>query len=152
GVVEYTDMPDELIHAKDVDGQLTYRAGSPAIHLFDLTFLRRVTRGESRLPYHIAQKKVPHIDSTGAQVNPAKENALKFEMFVFDALPMADRWLVMESPRAEEFSPVKNADGIDSPATARQAISNLAGRWLEDRGAKVRRDAEGNVSVPLEIS
>jgi UDP-N-acetylglucosamine/UDP-N-acetylgalactosamine diphosphorylase len=152
GVVEYSDMPDELVHAKNADGQLTYRAGSPAIHLFDLNFLRRVTRGESRLPYHVARKKVPHVDSTGAQVNPTKENALKFEMFVFDALPMADRWLVMESPRAEEFSPVKNADGIDSPATARQAISNLAGRWLEERGARVRRDPEGNVSVPLEIS
>jgi UDP-N-acetylglucosamine/UDP-N-acetylgalactosamine diphosphorylase len=85
-------------------------------------------------------------------VNPAKENALKFEMFVFDALPMAERWLVMESPRDEEFSPVKNADGVDCPATAKQAISNLAGRWLEQAGVKVPRDAKGNVAVPLEVS
>jgi UDP-N-acetylglucosamine/UDP-N-acetylgalactosamine diphosphorylase len=85
-------------------------------------------------------------------VNPAKENALKFEMFVFDALPMADRWLVMESPRAEEFSPVKNADGVDSPATARQAMSDLAGRWLEAAGVRVPRDAEGHVVVRLEVS
>jgi UDP-N-acetylglucosamine/UDP-N-acetylgalactosamine diphosphorylase len=73
-------------------------------------------------------------------------------MFVFDALPMADRWLVMESPREDEFSPVKNADGVDSPATAKQAISNQAGRWLEAAGVHVSRDAERNVTVPLEVS
>jgi UDP-N-acetylglucosamine/UDP-N-acetylgalactosamine diphosphorylase len=152
GVVEYSDMPDELVQATDALGRLLYGAGSPAIHLFDVNFLSRVTRGEGRLPYHVARKKVPHIDADGNPVNPTKENALKFEMFVFDALPMADRWLVMESPRAEEFSPVKNAEGVDSPATAKQAISNLAGMWLEGRGAKVPRDGDGNVSVPLEVS
>src|SRR5262245_18073770 len=152
GVVEYSDMSDELIHATDAQGQLLYGAGSPAIHLFDVSFLRRVTQGEGRLHYHVARKKVPHIDANGKAVNPTTENALKFEMFVFDALPMADRWLVMESPRAEEFSPVKNADGVDSPATAKQAMGNLAGMWLEQCGAKVRRDGDGNVSVPLEVS
>jgi UDP-N-acetylglucosamine/UDP-N-acetylgalactosamine diphosphorylase len=73
-------------------------------------------------------------------------------MFVFDALPMADRWLVMESPREDEFSPVKNADGVDSPATARLAMSNQAGRWLEAAGVRVPRNADGNVTVPLEVS
>lgn len=152
GIVEYSDLPDELAHRADGRGDLVYRAGSPAIHMFDLEFLRRVTRGATRLPFHIARKKVPHIDTAGRPVNPAKENALKFEMFVFDALPMADRWLVMESPRAEEFAPVKNADGADSPATARQAVINLAGAWLEKAGAKVPRDQAGNVTVPLEVS
>ena len=152
GIVEYSDLPDELAHMSDKNGQLVYRAGSPAIHLFDLQFLKRVTQGETRLPLHIARKKVPHVDEAGSPVTPATENALKFEMFVFDALPMAERWLVMESPRDEEFAPVKNADGADSPETAKQAIGNLAGKWLETAGATVARDAEGNVTVPLEVS
>ncbi|HEX3152206.1 MAG TPA: UDPGP type 1 family protein [Gemmataceae bacterium] len=152
GIVEYSDLPDELAHLSDKDGQLIYRAGSPAIHLFDLAFLRRITQGATRLPFHIAKKKVPHIDDAGKPVTPAKENALKFEMFVFDALPMAERWLVMESPREDEFAPVKNADGADSPTTAKQAISNQAGRWLAAAGVKVRRDTRGNVGVPLEVS
>jgi UDP-N-acetylglucosamine/UDP-N-acetylgalactosamine diphosphorylase len=152
GIVEYSDLPDELTHKTDSNGKLVYGAGNPAIHLFDLGFLRRVTRGATRLPFHIARKKVPHIDESGRRVNPTKENALKFEMFVFDALPMADRWLVMESPREDEFFPVKNADGVDSPATAKQAMSNQAGRWLEAAGAKVPRTADGNVTVPLEVS
>jgi UDP-N-acetylglucosamine/UDP-N-acetylgalactosamine diphosphorylase len=152
GIVEYSDLPDELAHLTNKDGQLVYRAGSPAIHLFDLAFLKRVTQGSTRLPFHIARKKVPHIDATGTPVTPAKENALKFELFVFDALPMADRWLVMESPREEEFAPVKNADGADSPTTAKQLISNQVGRWLEATAAHVPRDDDGNVTVPLEAS
>lgn len=152
GIVEYSDLPDELTHKTDPQGKLVYGAGNPAIHLFDLSFLRRVTRGATRLPFHIARKKVPHIDEAGRRVNPTKENALKFEMFVFDALPMADRWLVMESPREDEFSPVKNAEGVDSPATAKQAMSNQAGRWLEAAGGRVPRNADGNVTVPLEVS
>jgi UDP-N-acetylglucosamine/UDP-N-acetylgalactosamine diphosphorylase len=152
GIVEYSDLPDGLTHKTDAQGRLVYGAGNPAIHLFDLAFLRRVTQGETRLPFHIARKKVPHIDEAGQIVSPAEENALKFEMFVFDALPMAERWLVMESPREEEFSPVKNADGVDSPATARQAIGNQAGRWLEAAGVRVPRSADMNVTVPLEVS
>jgi UDP-N-acetylglucosamine/UDP-N-acetylgalactosamine diphosphorylase len=152
GIVEYSDLPDELANLRDAGGRLAFRAGSPAIHLFDLEFLRRITQGEHRLPFHIARKKVPHVDQTGQPVVPTTENALKFEMFVFDAIPRADRWLLMESPRDEEFAPVKNADGADSPATARQAISNMAGRWLEAVGAKLPRNADGNVTVPLEIS
>lgn len=152
GIVEYSDLPDDLTHLTDAQGRLVYGAGNPAIHLFDLGFLRRVTQGATRLPFHVARKKVPHIDDAGRPVSPTKENALKFEMFVFDALPMADRWLVMESPREEEFSPVKNAEGVDSPATAKLAISNQAGRWLEAAGARVPRNAKGEVIVPLEVS
>ena len=150
GIVEYSDLPDDLAKQLDAGGRLAFRAGSPAIHLFDLDFLRRVTQGENRLPFHIARKKVPHVNEDGQSVSPTTENALKFEMFVFDAIPMAERWLLMESPRDEEFAPVKNADGADSPRTARQAISNLAGRWLEANGAKVPRDADGNVLTLLD--
>lgn len=152
GIIEYSDMPDELVHAMTADGKLLHRAGSPAIHLFDVDFLKRITQGESRLPYHYARKKVPHMDANGNMVTPTHENALKFEMFVFDALPMADRWLVVESPREVEFAPVKNANGVDSPETCKQAITNLAADWLRKAGAEVETDDEGNPVAPLEIS
>jgi UDP-N-acetylglucosamine/UDP-N-acetylgalactosamine diphosphorylase len=151
GIVEYSDMPEELAHRCE-KGRLVFGAGNPAIHLFEVEFLRRVTQGVTRLPFHVARKKVPHVDGDGQQVTPQAENALKFEMFVFDALPMADRWLVMESPREEEFAPVKNAEGVDSPATAKLAMSNLAAAWLEKAGVRVPRDGEGNASVKLEVS
>ena len=152
GIIEYSDMPDQLVHAMSPDGKLLHRAGSPAIHLFDVGFLKRITQGETRLPYHYARKKVPHMDATGKTVTPARENALKFEMFVFDALPMADRWLVVESPREVEFAPVKNASGVDSPETCKQAITNLAADWLFRAGATVEKDDDGNPVAPLEVS
>jgi UDP-N-acetylglucosamine/UDP-N-acetylgalactosamine diphosphorylase len=152
GIIEYSDLPDDLLHATDAAGKLLHRAGNPAIHIFDVEFLARITQGEARLPYHLARKKVPHVNEKGEVVKPEKENALKFELFIFDALPLADRWLVQEAQRSEEFSPVKNADGVDSPATAKRDLMNLAGKWLEQAGATVPRDAAGNVVVPVEVS
>lgn len=152
GIIEYSDMPDELTHALAPDGKLLHRAGSPAIHIFDVGFLKRITQGETRLPFHYARKKVEYTDAAGKPVTPAKENALKFELFIFDALPLAERWLVVESRREAEFAPVKNATGVDSPETCRQAMSNLAAEWLAKTGAVVPRDEQGNTAVPLEVS
>jgi UDP-N-acetylglucosamine/UDP-N-acetylgalactosamine diphosphorylase len=151
-IIEYSDMPDDLLNAVDADGKLLHRAGSPAIHVFDVDFLARITQGPDRLPYHVARKKVPCIDAKGTPINPTQENALKFELFVFDALPLADRWLVIEALRSEEFSPVKNADGVDSPATARRDLINLAAKWLQAAGVKVPRDEKSDATVPVEIS
>jgi UDP-N-acetylglucosamine/UDP-N-acetylgalactosamine diphosphorylase len=151
-IIEYSDLPGELARETDDHGQLRLWAGNPAIHLFSIDFLRRITQGATRLPFHVARKKVPHLSEAGHNVNPEKENALKFEMFIFDALPMAERWTVVESTRREEFAPVKNATGVDSPATAKQAMSDLAADWLTHAGVQVPRDAEGAASVALEIS
>jgi UDP-N-acetylglucosamine/UDP-N-acetylgalactosamine diphosphorylase len=151
-IIEYSDLPESMAQMKDEKGQLRFRAGSPAIHWFELDFLARVTHGQGRMPYHIARKKVPHLDASGNLALPAEENALKFELFIFDALPLADRWTVVETLRKEEFAPVKNATGPDSPETVRQALSDQAADWLEKAGVKVPRGPEGNVTVPIEVS
>lgn len=151
-IIEYSDMPAEMAAEREADGTLRYRAGNPAIHLFSVEFLRRVT-GKGGLAYHVARKKVPHIDpATGATVNPTVENALKFELFVFDALPLADRWLVMETSRADEFSPLKNATGTDSPATVRASLLALYSGWLARAGARVPRAADGAPLHAVEVS
>jgi UDP-N-acetylglucosamine/UDP-N-acetylgalactosamine diphosphorylase len=151
-IIEYSDLPEDLARQTDAQGRLRIWAGSPAIHIFSVDFLERMTRGEGRLPYHVARKKVPHVDSAGNLVQPARENALKFEMFIFDVLPQAERWTVVETSRREEFVPLKNAAGPDSPETVRQAISDLAADWLEQAGVEVPRREDGSAAVPLEIS
>ena len=151
-IIEYSDMPAEMSAERNDDGTLRFRAGSPAIHIFDVAFLRRVT-GTGGLAYHVARKKVPHLDTgSGVQVSPAVENALKFELFIFDALPLADRWLAMETSRAEEFAPLKNATGADSPHAVREAMSRLHANWLEAAGASVPRSADGAPTHAVEIS
>ena len=131
GIVEYSDMPAEMLAERADDGALAFRAGNPAIHLFDLEFLERITKGEHRLGFHVAKKKVAHFDTlTDKPVTPTAENALKFELFVFDALPLAERWLAVQTPREEEFAPLKNATGADSPDSARALMIAQAHRWL----------------------
>jgi UDP-N-acetylglucosamine/UDP-N-acetylgalactosamine diphosphorylase len=151
-VIEYSDLPEAMARETDAQGRLRFWAGSPAIHVFDVDFLRRVMHGEARIPFHVARKKVPHVDAQGRRVEPARENAMKFEMFIFDVLPRAERWTVVETSRAEEFEPIKNATGPESPATARQAHSNLAAAWLERAGVRVPRQSNGDAAVPIEIS
>ncbi|HXG09108.1 MAG TPA: UDPGP type 1 family protein [Gemmataceae bacterium] len=151
-IIEYSDLPESLARQTDEQGRLRIWAGSPAIHLFAVDFLKRVTQGATRIPFHIARKKVPYLNERGEVVTPTKENALKFEMFIFDVLPLADRWTVVETSRREEFMPLKNATGPDSPETVRQAISDLAADWLERAGVTVPRRPDGSAAVPLEIS
>jgi UDP-N-acetylglucosamine/UDP-N-acetylgalactosamine diphosphorylase len=151
-MIEYSDLPEDLARETDAEGNLRLCAGSPAIHVFDVAFLERVTRGETRMPYHVARKKVPHVDAAGNMVKPDRENALKFELFIFDVLPLADRWTAVETSRREEFAPLKNATGADSPESVRQAISDLAADWLAQAGVNVPRRPDGSVAVSLEIS
>lgn len=145
-IIEYSDLPKELAAATTPEGRLRLWAASPAIHLFDVGFLERMTSEADAIPFHVAKKKVPHIDEQGRRVDPAKENALKFERFIFDVLPRAERWTVVETLRQDEFAPLKNADGEDSPATVSAALIDQATRWLKAAGAVVKQ------GVAVEIS
>jgi UDP-N-acetylglucosamine/UDP-N-acetylgalactosamine diphosphorylase len=145
-IVEYSDLPDALAHATDETGRLRLWAGNPAIHLFSVEFLERTTRDPERLPFHVARKKVPHIDAEGRPVDPKAENALKFERFIFDVLPAADRWVIVEATRAEEFAPLKNATGDDSPATVEQALLAQAADWITKAGGSVAPGAKVEIS------
>jgi UDP-N-acetylglucosamine/UDP-N-acetylgalactosamine diphosphorylase len=151
-IIEYSDLPEHLARQTDEAGQLRFRVGNPAIHIFDLDFLERTASGDLRIPFHVARKTVPHLNDSGQTVHPAVENALKFEMFIFDVLPRAERWTVVETDRQTEFHPLKNATGPDSPADVQQAMSNVFGAWLEQAGVKAPRQPGGDVAVPVEIS
>jgi UDP-N-acetylglucosamine/UDP-N-acetylgalactosamine diphosphorylase len=145
-IIEYSDLPPTLAHETDETGRLRLWSGSPAIHVFDIDFLGRVTQGADRIPFHLAHKKVPHYEPGHGVVQPETENALKFERFIFDVLPLAERWAIVETGRAEEFAPLKNAEGADSPAAVKQAISELAATWLEAAGIAVPGGAVLEVS------
>ncbi|MBK9121180.1 MAG: UDPGP type 1 family protein [Phycisphaerales bacterium] len=153
-VIEYSDLPEELATARNTDGSRRFDAGSIAIHILSRTFVERLTAPGAtvQLPWHRAEKKVPTIDAEGHPVQPAEPNAIKLEMFVFDAIPLAAQPLVLYTARAEEFSPVKNAEGIDSAVTARRDQIRRAAAWLSAAGVTVPRDAAGEPAMPLEIS
>lgn len=154
-VVEYSDMPAVLSRATNTNGTLKFAAGSIAIHIISTAFIRRLTSGGvgGGLPFHRAEKKVPHIDLiTGQRVEPTAPNAVKLEMFVFDALPMCERSIVLETDRLEEFAPIKNATGADSPETCRRIQTARAARWLEQSGINVPRSTSGEPECVIEMS
>jgi UDP-N-acetylglucosamine/UDP-N-acetylgalactosamine diphosphorylase len=153
-VVEYSDLPMAMQHEVDGDGELRYLAGSIAIHILDREFVRRIAAGgaDAALPFHRADKKIPVVDAAGQTVKPDKPNGVKFEMFVFDALPFAHNPVVIETLRANDFSPVKNAEGVDSPRTCRDDQLRQFARWLTANGAAVRTDGTGLPNVALEVS
>jgi UDP-N-acetylglucosamine/UDP-N-acetylgalactosamine diphosphorylase len=151
-IIEYSDLPESMVRQSDAEGRPRLWAANPAIHLFDLAFLRRVTGASESMPWHLARKKVPTLDEQGRAVPPTTENALKFERFIFDVLPLAERWTILETERAREFAPVKNAEGLDSPQSARQALANLAAAWARGAGLDVPMDEQGQTAFPLEIS
>lgn len=142
-IIEYSDLPDSVAKKTNPDGSLKLWAGNIAVHILKLKFLDRVQRSAAGLPFHRARKAVPYIDEHGQRIEPKSPNAVKFERFIFDLLPMADNALVVEGDAAKVFAPVKNADGAagDTPTIARRAISKLHRSWLEAAGAQVAPEA-----------
>jgi UDP-N-acetylglucosamine/UDP-N-acetylgalactosamine diphosphorylase len=150
-VIEYSDLPADLAARREPEGRLELWAGNIAVHLLERTFVERLVSGH-RLPFHRAIKKVTYINDRGESVKPAEPNAVKFEQFIFDALPMAQCWTVVETDRSDEFEPLKNAVGPDSPASVHQRMSDQFGSWLEQAGAVVPRRPDGSVPFGIEIS
>jgi len=152
-VVEYSDLPlDRQRELDPATGRLRFHAGNVAIHVIDREFARRMSAGENRLPFHRADKKIPGIDAAGKPVQPAAPNGTKFEMFVFDAMPYAKNPIVIETRRADDFSPVKNAEGADSPQTCRDDQLRQFARWLRAAGATVETDEGAHPRPALEVS
>lgn len=143
GVVEYSEISKEQAERRDPEtGELAFRAGNIANHFYTTAFLKRVESFEDELAFHIARKKIPHIDlETGQFVKPSKPNGMKLEMFVFDVFPFTERFAVLEVERQEEFSPLKNAPGTgsDDPDTSRRDLLAQHQRFLEAAGASVEQ-------------
>jgi UDP-N-acetylglucosamine/UDP-N-acetylgalactosamine diphosphorylase len=161
-VIEYSDLPVAMQRETDANGRLRYIAGSIAIHLLDREFVRRIAEGGEgaghstgsgqALPFHRADKKIPTIDAHGNTTKPDKPNGVKFEMFVFDALPFAKNPVVIETLRENDFSPVKNAEGVDSPKTCREDQLRQFARWLKANGATLETDGTNLPRSPIEVS
>jgi UDP-N-acetylglucosamine/UDP-N-acetylgalactosamine diphosphorylase len=137
-VIEYSDLPKELALQTAFDGTPMFNAASIGIHALRVSFVERLNAsGRLALPWHRAEKKVPCLDDSGNAIKPEKPNAVKLEQFVFDAIPLAANAMAYETTRAEEFSPVKNAEGDDSPATCKRDQIRRNARWLGECGVSV---------------
>jgi UDP-N-acetylglucosamine/UDP-N-acetylgalactosamine diphosphorylase len=151
-VIEYSDLPDEFAEKRNADGSLAFELGSIAIHIINRSFIEKLNSGNSHLPFHKAIKKIPYVDSSGNLIKPKEPNGIKLECFIFDALPLVTNSVILQTLRSEEFAPVKNATGPDSPQVTRKMMAERWAAWLKSAGITVPRKADGSADCTIEIS
>ena len=115
-VIEYTEITDEMANARDNNGELLYGESHILTNLFNIKALENIA--QNKLPYHKAFKKAKYMDENGEIVKPESPNAYKYEAFIFDAFESLDSMSILRVKREDEFAPLKNAEGEDSPNTA----------------------------------
>jgi UDP-N-acetylglucosamine/UDP-N-acetylgalactosamine diphosphorylase len=147
-VIEYSDLPEEFARETNPDGSLKLWAGNLAVHAFDVDFLARCAAQKGALPFHYAKKKVACLEADGQTHEPDRPNAIRFERFIFDLLPLARQALVVEVDPAEAFAPVKNSDDepTDNPKLAKSAMMAQARRRLREAGVQIADN------VPVELN
>ncbi|MBO5076708.1 MAG: UDPGP type 1 family protein [Clostridia bacterium] len=129
-VIEYTEISKEMAEARDARGEFVYGDAHILCNMFTVDALDAA--GSEGLPYHVAVKKTKYIDDRGQLAEPAAPNAYKFEAFIFDAFSRADNMGILRVRREDEFAPVKNREGEDSPDTARALYESARERGALD--------------------
>ena len=151
-VIEYSDLPGELAQKRKADGSLLFEFGSIAIHIISTDFVAQLNAEGFALPIHRAVKKIPYIDDNGVSVTSTEPNGIKLETFVFDALPLAEKSIILETLRSEEFAPVKNASGADSAEVTKRMMTQRAAAWLEAAGVIVPKTDDSSIDCTIEIA
>lgn len=148
-VVEYSEIDAAMAEAKDPKDSslLKFRAANIVNHYYSYSFLESIPEWAHKLPHHVARKKIPCVDTSskeGTQIKPEKPNGIKLEQFVFDCFPFLsmDKFASMEVKREDEFSPLKNASGEDSPESSRKDILDQGKRFLVGAGATVTSEGQ----------
>ena len=117
-VIEYAELPEKMAEEVDKDGELKYGESNIMCHLYTIDAIEKMSK--ETLMYHSAFKKNSYLDETGKEIIPEEPNSYKFESFIFDAFEFFDDMAVLRVKREDEFAPVKNKEGADSPKTAKE--------------------------------
>lgn len=117
-VIEYTEIPEEMRLAVDENGEMVYGESHIMCNLYNIEAIEKASTKE--LKYHIAEKKSNYINKEGVLVTPNHPNCYKFEKFIFDSFCLFDEIAILRGKREEDFAPIKNSEGQDSPETAKK--------------------------------
>ncbi|NIK78872.1 UDP-N-acetylglucosamine pyrophosphorylase [Paenibacillus castaneae] len=144
-VLEYNEIPEDLRNEKDENGRLRYHLGNISIHLFRIDFIEE--HADTEIPFHIASKRMDCMDAEGRSLSPDEPNAYKLERFIFDFFPLAEQMTVLMGLRNNEFAPVKNKEGEDSPESARKLVFKLHREWLMAAGVPLEKLPAGDIEI-----
>ena len=129
-VIEYSEMSKEMTEKRNEHGELEYGESHINNNLFHISIIDEVSK--DKLPYHTAYKKIDYLGKDGKIVKPKEPNAYKFESFIFDAFEQLDDMVIVRVKREDEYAPVKNMTGKDTPETAKVLYENY---WKKQGGA-----------------
>ncbi|MBR2290084.1 MAG: UTP--glucose-1-phosphate uridylyltransferase [Clostridia bacterium] len=115
-VIEYTELSGKMAEMTNEDGELVYGDSHIMCNLYSIEALEKIA--EQELPFHSAHKKAEYLDMDGKLVKPTEPNAYKYEFFIFDGFNFFDNISLLRGRREEDFAPIKNKEGVDSPETA----------------------------------
>ena len=127
-VIEYTEMPNDIAKIAYDNGELVFGESHINCNLFNINALKKISK--EKLNYHIAFKKANYIDENGSYIMPEKPNAYKFEKFLADAFNFFDDISILRGKREEDFAPIKNLTGVDTPETAKKLYENY---WRKNK-------------------
>lgn len=125
-VIEYSEMPEKMAEEVDSDGELKYGEAHIMCNLYTIEAIEKISK--ETLIYHSAFKKNSYMDENGNEVFPQEENSYKFESFIFDAFELFDDIAILRGKREDDFAPVKNKEGVDSPKTAKELYEKFWNR------------------------
>lgn len=117
-VIEYTELPEKMAEEVDENGELKYGESHIMCNLYSIEAIEKIS--QEPLMYHSAFKKNSYIDENGKEIVPEEPNSYKFESFIFDAFEFFDDIAILRGKREDDFAPVKNKEGVDSPKTAKE--------------------------------
>ena len=117
-VIEYTELPEKMAEELDENGELKYGESHIMCNLFTIDAIEKISK--ETLIYHSAHKKNSYLDENGKEIIPKEPNSYKFEAFIFDAFEFFDDIAILRGKREDDFAPVKNKEGVDSPKTAKE--------------------------------
>lgn len=131
-VIEYTELPEEMAEEKDENGELKYGESHIMCNLFSIDAIEKISK--EPLIYHSAFKKNSYINEEGKEIIPKEPNSYKFEAFIFDCFPFFDDMAIIRGKREDDFAPVKNKEGVDSPRTAKELYEKYWERQKRKQG------------------
>ena len=121
-VIEYTELPTAMAEQRDKEGELKYGESHIMCNLYTIEAIEKIS--QEPLIYHSAYKKNSYLDENMKEIVPESPNSYKFEAFIFDAFELFDDIAILRGTREDDFAPIKNKEGVDSPKTAKELYEN----------------------------
>lgn len=123
-VVEYSEMPQQEGIAQQPDGTLKHKCANLSLFCMNMDIVKQAALHYKAMPLHCALKAAKEIDKP--------TTVWKFETYIFDVLPFANKVSALLYPHEQCFAPLKNFEGNNSVDTVQDALQKEDRRIIKN--------------------